>query len=612
MKGRRQGSKDLRPLTRPRPPDTQGPSSARYRVLLIGASGAFGSRLAELLAQSPALHLALMARARAPLEALASRLRASGHGAALDIVAADRGSGIDSALARFEPHLVIDASGPFVPGDYGVAKAALRAGANYVDLADNRDFVCGIGALNAAARGYGLFALSGLSSVPALSGAIVRMLSQGLTDVGEIHIAIAPGNRAPKGLAVVRSVLGSAGKPMTVRRAGQDREIAGWSGLKMLKFSAGSRKPLLRWVSEVDVPDLVLWPRRYPGVRSVRFFAGLELRWLHFGLWLGAKAVAGGWLTSLAPFAKAAKRLADAVEAAGTDEGGMLVSLTGRTPSDSWVSRTWTLIAGSGHGPYIPAVAAAIVARKAAIGQLPPPGARPADAALEAEEFERLFSQFDITTERREAPVTPPLFARILGSDLALLPAPIRAMHASEAPLLARGEARVDRGAGPLGQLIGWLFSFPPPAERTPVRVTMEAVNGGELWVREFGTGRFRSFLTIETGPARPRLGERFGPFRFDMDVEASAAGLRLLLRRARLFGLPWPLALSPRIKAGERVEDGKFVFDVRVDLPIAGFLVQYRGWLVPVAPGEINARTSQPAVREPPPGAILHRREAR
>ena len=45
-------------------------------------------------------------------------------------------------------------------------------------IADGRDFVSGIGVLDAEARTAGVVAISGAFSVPALSGAVVRALGE--------------------------------------------------------------------------------------------------------------------------------------------------------------------------------------------------------------------------------------------------------------------------------------------------------------------------------------------------------------------------------------------------------------------------------------------------
>ena len=67
--------------------------------------------------------------------------------------------------------------------------------------------------------------------------------------------------------------------------------------------------------------------------------------------------------------------------------------------------------------------------------------------------------------------------------------------------------------------------------------------------------------------------------------MPADDAGLALLLRGVRILGLPLPRVLWPRIRAGESVVAGRFVFDVEIRLPLAGLLIHYRGHLEPVRP---------------------------
>jgi hypothetical protein len=86
---------------------------------------------------------------------------------------ADCGSTLQEALRDLRVGTVIHTAGPFQGQDYTVARAAIDAGCHYVDLADGRQFVTGIVALDAAAKSRGLTSASGASSVPALSSAVV-------------------------------------------------------------------------------------------------------------------------------------------------------------------------------------------------------------------------------------------------------------------------------------------------------------------------------------------------------------------------------------------------------------------------------------------------------
>jgi saccharopine dehydrogenase-like NADP-dependent oxidoreductase len=89
-------------------------------------------------------------------------------------LAADRRVDVGAVLAACQPQGLIDAAGPFQDSDYAVPLACARAGVAYVDLADARAFVTGIGALDEMAREAGVAIVAGASSVPALSGAAAR------------------------------------------------------------------------------------------------------------------------------------------------------------------------------------------------------------------------------------------------------------------------------------------------------------------------------------------------------------------------------------------------------------------------------------------------------
>src|SRR6185295_2432830 len=119
-------------------------------VLVMGATGAFGERLAEGLIRS-GIAVIGAARNTARLEALARRL-----GPRFAVERLDR-SEIDAArlqqLRVRWPGLfaVADASGPFQTSDTALPRAAIGAGLHYVDLADARAFVGGIRVLDAQA-----------------------------------------------------------------------------------------------------------------------------------------------------------------------------------------------------------------------------------------------------------------------------------------------------------------------------------------------------------------------------------------------------------------------------------------------------------------------------
>jgi saccharopine dehydrogenase-like NADP-dependent oxidoreductase len=102
-------------------------------------------------------------------------------------------------LRRLGIGLVIHTAGPFQAQGYGVARGCAAAGAHYIDLADGRRFVCDFpAALQADFEAAGRVAVSGASTVPALSSAVVEQLCTGWQAIDSIDLCIAPAQSAPR------------------------------------------------------------------------------------------------------------------------------------------------------------------------------------------------------------------------------------------------------------------------------------------------------------------------------------------------------------------------------------------------------------------------------
>lgn len=361
----------------------------RCKVVIVGGAGVFGRRLATLLVGNGAFEVVIAGRSRANAAEFAKTI--GGTAAVLDrnAVEADQ-------IAALLADVVVDASGPFsLDGErpYRLAEASLSAGAHYLDIADGRDFVCGIGRLDLAAREAGRFALSGASTTPALSSAVCDELVRGWSRVDALEIGVTPGNRAPRGLAVIRSILSYAGRPVRVFRSGVWQTKPGWGLLKRADLGASLKG---RWLSLCDTPDLELFPERYAVKDSVVFRGGLELAALHLGLTAASQLVRIRIVPSLGFFAEMARDLADAAIGFGTDRGGMIVEARGQDAKGSPAARNWTLVAEGGDGPNIPILAAFACLQK--LGRIAP-GARPCMGEVSLAEFEPLFRRFRISTQ---------------------------------------------------------------------------------------------------------------------------------------------------------------------------------------------------------------------
>jgi len=373
------------------------PGETTYKVLLIGGYGFFGKRLAERLALDPLLHVMIAGRDIAAAQTLADSLNQrtkAGRFAAFRIDVSQRG--LATPIRASGAHMVIHTSGPFQGQGYEVARACIQAGAHYVDLADGRDFVTGITELDADARHAGLLVTSGASSVPALSSAVVDELAGHFSELHGIDVGISPGNRTERGLATVRAILSYCGAPFPQWRAGRWQQAFGWQGLRRQNYlpPVGSR-----WLANCDVPDLQLFPERYPGVQHVSFGAGLELPLLHFGTWLMAGMRRAGLVQNWSRHALSLKKLSDLFIRFGSDAGAMHVELDGIGIDGTKQRRRWTLIAASGDGPYVPVLASAILASKLARNQITCRGALPCIGILRLADFRDALCGLAITTE---------------------------------------------------------------------------------------------------------------------------------------------------------------------------------------------------------------------
>lgn len=366
------------------------------RVLLLGGYGNFGKRVAGGLAGDSGIDLLIAGRDEGAAQRLAVQLRQPG-GARIEGIGLD----VDAPtlvwqLQTLAPDLVIHTCGPFQRRDYRVAEVCLQVPAHYLDLADARDFVAGVTALDAQARAARRIVVSGASTVPGLTAAVIDRYRDEFASLTAIDIGISPGNSTPRGNATVAAILSYVGRPLRVWRGGRRRKAFGWQGLRRHRYPAPIGR---RWLSLCDVPDLSLFPSRYAGLRELRFAAGLELGVLHLALWALSWPVRWHLLPRLDRWARGLKRVSDWFLAYGSDNGAMHVRMSGTGVDGAALTLTWNLVAGNGHGPQIPATAAVLLARKLARGELAASGATPCLDLFTLDEFLHALSGFDIRTQ---------------------------------------------------------------------------------------------------------------------------------------------------------------------------------------------------------------------
>jgi hypothetical protein len=146
------------------------------RVIVIGASGVFGRLLVREL-----------------------------HG---DVVGASRATGADlrdpDSIARLArgAFAVLCAAGPFQTFDRRCVYAAIGEGAHWLDIADDPGWFFGLiddAELDARAREKGVAVIPGLSSLPAISGALVRRIGARTSRPQSASVSLV--DRSPAGTA---------------------------------------------------------------------------------------------------------------------------------------------------------------------------------------------------------------------------------------------------------------------------------------------------------------------------------------------------------------------------------------------------------------------------
>ncbi|MEO5757964.1 MAG: DUF4166 domain-containing protein, partial [Mesorhizobium sp.] len=526
------------------------------KLLIVGGYGTFGGRIIELLENEPRLTLIVSGRSLAKAQVWCE---SRGTVAARLLPAAfDRDGDLAAQLASLKLECLVDASGPFQAygdGRYRLIEACIGQGVNYLDLADGSEFVAGVNAFDAASRQAGLFVLSGVSSFPVLTAAVVRRLSAGMARVDSIRGGIAPSPYAGVGENVIRAIAGYAGQPVRLKRDGKEMQACPLTEQMRTTIAPPGRLPLHSTLfSLVDVPDLRALAELWPEAKTIWMGAGPVPEILHRALiglaWLARIGLVRS-LSQLSPLMHwATNRLRW-----GEHRGGMFVEVEGTDRAAAGVKRSWHLLAEGNDGPLIPSMAVEALVRKMLNGHPPGPGARAAVRDLELEDYEALFASRTIHTGFRDdsGDKAKPLYPALLGDAWQDLPEEIRAMHDRNAS--AEGRASVERGKNPLGRLVAMLVGFPRPGADIPVQVRFDTSKGEEVWTRTFGTQTFSSRQFAGQGRSQRLLCERFGPLTFAMALVAEDGKLKLVLRRWTVLGLPLPMWLCPRSTSFETVE---------------------------------------------------------
>lgn len=173
------------------------------------------------------------------------------------------------------------------------------------------------------------------------------------------------------------------------------------------------------------------------------------------------------------------------------------------------------------------------------------------------------------------------LYEELLGPSWAVLPAITRALHSPAPRSGFSGRAEIRRGDNAVARWMAGMLGLPEAGADVPARVEVSRTGGrtgstSELLERWYDG---RHFATLQYAGAG-LLCERFGPFTLKFQLSANENGIDFRRAGVALWGVPLPGLLAPRVTASERAEGEVHLFDVRLDLPVVGLVIAYRGRL--------------------------------
>jgi hypothetical protein len=182
------------------------------RLLIAGATGVFGGLLARRLLEATDAELRIGSRDGSHAALVCERLATS----RATPIALDLRSRSSFEHAAKECTGVVCAAGPFQHLPRELPRWAVAIGAHWLDIADDPGWILGIlddGEIEAGASAAGVVVAPGLSTTPAISGALVELGREALPDARTARICLFIGNRNAKGAGVLASAVANRLRP---------------------------------------------------------------------------------------------------------------------------------------------------------------------------------------------------------------------------------------------------------------------------------------------------------------------------------------------------------------------------------------------------------------
>lgn len=375
--------------------------NTKLRILVLGGYSEQVKSVATILAQNPAWEVWVASPHVKPLQRLILEIQSAPpyltvHPYILDCQKAN----FKEMLQKSGATLVVDSTGSLTGQNYKIAQACIELNIHYLDLTDNRQFVTQISQLDELAKKNQVVVLSGASLLPGLSSVVVDTYAKRFAILREIDFGIAVGNKIENTEATVDSLLSYTGKPFQRLEGGRWKTVYGWQNLHQHYYGDNLG---LRWHANCDIPELTLFPQRYPMLKTVVFHAGFEVSFFHWLLWHMSWLTRAHVIKDWAYFRKPLTFFSRCFRRLGTNNAGMYIRMRGSNYDYQPLEINWTLVAESGHAQYVAPATSSILVRKILEGSIAP-GAQPCLGMFTLKEFDHAVSFWNIyhTVEEKE------------------------------------------------------------------------------------------------------------------------------------------------------------------------------------------------------------------
>ncbi|MEJ0062365.1 MAG: saccharopine dehydrogenase NADP-binding domain-containing protein [Alphaproteobacteria bacterium] len=369
------------------------------RLFVLGASGQFGIRLCSRLADLP-MQLVLIGRNERKLDASRRDLLRSHPDAQIDIKSCDIHSQAFRELLKTEkPDFLIHLAGPFQDQDYGIARACLDTGVSYIDMADGRDFVRDFASLDHAAKEKGITLITGASTVPGLSSAVIDHYLKDFLQMESVDYGISAGLKTGLGLATLKAVLSYCGRPYQVLRGGVTTAIYGLGRARHHDYPAPVGR---RHMVDCDIPDHDLFPAHYPSLRYMDFGSCIDMPLLDQVLSLMSFCVRKGWIKDWDFLSGLIKPFMDVTKIFGSRHSGFFMELGGQDEDGKSKKLLFEIIARDGSGLEIPVIPVTLMVKRLLRGDKLRAGAYPALGLFSLDEFKEELKPYPISWIERD------------------------------------------------------------------------------------------------------------------------------------------------------------------------------------------------------------------